>query len=166
MPRGFFLAGERCQKDIFEALRAGKGWEKTLFLIVYDDAGATYDHVFKPTALLDAMHAAHYVFPDGTDAFNCCVAALNCPSQVTPPFEGVPADEAPCRAPCADFDFRRLGNRLTSLLISPWVSKGNAIQEPKGPTSTSQFELSSVPATVKTLFNLTCEYGRFRITAV
>lgn len=74
-----------------------------------------------------------------------------------PPFEGVPADEAPCRAPCADFDFRRLGNRLTSLLISPWVSKGNAIQEPKGPTSTSQFELSSVPATVKTLFNLTCE---------
>ena len=76
---------------------------------------------------------------------------------MTPPFEGVPADEAPCRAPCADFDFRRLGNRLTSLLISPWVSKGNAIQEPKGPTGTSQFELSSVPATVKTLFNLTCE---------
>ena len=37
--------GERCQKDIFEALRAGKGWEKTLFLIVYDDAGLAYDHV-------------------------------------------------------------------------------------------------------------------------
>ena len=75
---------------------------------------------------------------------------------MTPPFEGVPADEAPCRAPCADFDFRRLGNRLASVLISPWVSKGDAIQEPtKGPTQTSQFELSSVPATVKSLFNLT-----------
>jgi hypothetical protein len=87
---------------------------------------------------------------------DCCVGTV-CLPQVIPPFEGVPADEAPCRAPCADFDFRRLGNRLTSLLISPWVSKGNAIQEPKGPTSTSQFELSSVPATGKTLFNLTCE---------
>ena len=76
-------------------------------------------------------------------------------SQVVPPFEGVPADEAPCRAPVADFDFKRLGNRLTSLLISPWVANGSAVQEPKGPTKTSQFELSSVPATVKTLFNLT-----------
>ena len=45
--------------------------------------------------------------------------------------------------------------QLTSLLISPWVSNGSAVQEPKGPTKTSQFELSSVPATVKTLFNLT-----------
>jgi hypothetical protein len=29
------------------------------------------------------------------------------------------------------------------------------LQEPRGPTRTSQFELSSVPATLKTLFNLT-----------
>lgn len=28
--------GERVTKDIFEALRAGKGWQKTLFLTVYD----------------------------------------------------------------------------------------------------------------------------------
>ncbi len=50
----FPLAGERCQKDIYEALRAGKGWGKTLFLIVYDDAGGTYDHVRAPT---DWLHA-------------------------------------------------------------------------------------------------------------
>ena len=31
--------GERFQKDVYEALRAGPGWEKTLFLIVYDDSG-------------------------------------------------------------------------------------------------------------------------------
>ena len=31
--------GERFQKDIYEALRAGPGWGKTLFLIVYDDSG-------------------------------------------------------------------------------------------------------------------------------
>ena len=40
------------------------------------------------------------------------------------------------------------------MLISPWIPKGTVIQEPKGPYNTSQFELTSVPATVKTLFNL------------
>ena len=66
--------GERCLKDFYEALRAGPAWGRTLFLVVYDDPGGTFDHV-------------------------------------VPPFEGVPADEAPCRAQCADFDFRRLGLR-------------------------------------------------------
>ena len=32
--------GERLVKDIYEALRAGPGWGKTLFLTVYDDTGA------------------------------------------------------------------------------------------------------------------------------
>ena len=40
------------------------------------------------------------------------------------------------------------------MLISPWVEKGVVIQEPKGPTDTSQFELSSIPATIHNLFNL------------
>ena len=31
--------GERVLKDVYEALRAGPGWEKTLFLVAYDDAG-------------------------------------------------------------------------------------------------------------------------------
>ena len=105
-------------QDIYEALRAGKRWNQTLFMIVYDDAGGNYDHV-------------------------------------VPPFEGVPADDAPCRAPCADFDFRRLGPRVTALLMSPRVAKGSVVQEPRaGPTNTSQFEHSSVPATVNSLFNL------------
>ena len=79
-----------------------------------------------------------------------------------PPFEGVPADESPCNVPggrkpaCGEpFDFRRLGLRTTAMLISPWVAKGVVFQEPKkGPTPTSQFELTSVAATVKNLFNL------------
>jgi len=31
--------GERLDKDIYEALRAGPAWNKTLFLIVWDDIG-------------------------------------------------------------------------------------------------------------------------------
>ena len=115
--------GERLLKDVYEALRAGPGWNKTLFLLVYDDAGGFYDHV-------------------------------------VPPFEGVPSDDAPChvRSKCTPkslpFDFRRLGLRSAALLMSPWIGPGTVFQEPKGPFGTSQFEHSSIPATVKNLFNL------------
>ena len=91
----------------------------------YDDAGGYYDHV-------------------------------------VPPSEGVPADESDCNVPggreasCGEpFDFRRLGLRTTGMLIGPWVPRGAVFQEPKrGPANSSQFELTSVPATVKNLFNL------------
>ena len=113
--------GERLVKDIYEALRAGPGWGKTLFLVAYDDTGGFYDHVI-------------------------------------PPHEGVPADESPCGVQnhgCPDrFDFRRLGNRVASFIMSPWIAKGKVIQTPSGPTPTSQFELSSICSTAKTLFNL------------
>ena len=50
----------------------------------------------------------------------------------------------------------RLGLRLSAMLISPWVAKDTVFQQPShGPQPSSQFELSSVPATVKNLFNLT-----------
>ena len=127
--------GERLLKDVYEAVRAGPGWMKTALFVAYDDAGGYYDHM-------------------------------------VPPFEGVPKDDAPCHLTDPDinpgvnppykcpkggqqFDFRRLGLRTTAMLISPWVKKGTVFQEPqRGPTPTSQFELSSVPATIKNLFNL------------
>ncbi|KAK4777669.1 hypothetical protein SAY87_017856 [Trapa incisa] len=52
------------------------------------------------------------------------------------------------------FQFDRLGVRVPTLLISPWIDKGTVIHEPAGPTPHSQFEHSSIPATVKRLFNL------------
>jgi phospholipase C len=56
-------------------------------------------------------------------------------------------------------DFRRLGPRGSALLISPWVEKGAVFQEPKGPTKTSQFEHSSLSATITNLFNLSGSLG-------
>jgi hypothetical protein len=112
--------GERLVKDLYEALRAGPGWNKTLFAVIYDDIGGFYDHII-------------------------------------PPASGVPADDAPCHVSggCPDaFDFRRLGGRVAAYLMSPWVAKGAVFQEPKGPTSTSQFDLSSIASTAKTLFAL------------
>lgn len=40
--------GERLVKDVYEALRAGPKWGKTLFVVAYDDAGGFYDHVVPP----------------------------------------------------------------------------------------------------------------------
>ncbi|VAH97758.1 unnamed protein product [Triticum turgidum subsp. durum] len=56
------------------------------------------------------------------------------------------------------FKFDRLGVRVPSFLISPWVEKGTVIHEPNGPEETSQYEHSSIPATVKKLFNLRANY--------
>jgi len=53
--------------------------------------------------------------------------------------------------PC---DFDRLGIRVPTVMISPWIDKGVLVHRPTGPTPTSQFEHSSVPATLKKLFHL------------
>ena len=53
------------------------------------------------------------------------------------------------------FDFRRLGGRAPAFLMSPWIPKGVVFQEPKAKSSTAQFDLSSISATAKDLFNLT-----------
>ena len=131
------------QKDLYEALRAGKGWNRTLFLIVYDGKCPSFVSKFHPV-----VFTTLYVrWPDSGGTYD----------HVVPPFEGVPNDEADChiKPGCpTPFDFRRLGSRLAALLISPWVDKGSVFQEPKGKSNSSQFELSSVPATLKELFNL------------
>ncbi|KAL7583290.1 non-specific phospholipase C1 [Lactuca sativa] len=56
------------------------------------------------------------------------------------------------------FQFDRLGVRVPTLLISPWIDKSTVIHEPSGPTPYSQFEHSSIPATVKKLFNLDSDF--------
>lgn len=55
------------------------------------------------------------------------------------------------------FNFTRLGVRVPTIIASPWVEKGVVIHEPSmedAPTETSRYELSSIPATVKNMFNI------------
>ena len=47
-----------------------------------------------------------------------------------------------------------MGARVPSLLISPWVPKGKVIHSPQGPAPNSAYEHSSVPATLKDIFDL------------
>jgi phospholipase C len=44
-------AGEQLMFDIYDALRKGKNWERTLFVLTYDEHGGCYDHVPPPAAV-------------------------------------------------------------------------------------------------------------------
>ncbi|XP_015873785.3 non-specific phospholipase C1 [Ziziphus jujuba] len=73
---------------------------------------------------------------------------------VPTPVSGVPNPDGIVGPDPYYFRFDRLGVRVPTILVSPWIDKGTVIHEPVGPTPHSQFEHSSIPATVKKLFNL------------
>ena len=52
------------------------------------------------------------------------------------------------------FRLKTLPFLLKHLRFLAWIPKGSVIQEPKGPSKTSQFEHSSIPATIRDLFGL------------
>ncbi|CAL0311989.1 unnamed protein product [Lupinus luteus] len=122
--------GQMLVKEVYETLRASPQWNQTLFLITYDEHGGFYDHV--PT-----------------------------PLRGIPSPDGIQSSE--------NFNFDRLGVRVPTIAISPWIEKGTplhvneklrncygdaVVHGAKGPTSTSEYEHSSIPATVKKIFNL------------
>uniref|UniRef100_A0A6B2L3K1 Phosphoesterase n=1 Tax=Arcella intermedia TaxID=1963864 RepID=A0A6B2L3K1_9EUKA len=52
------------------------------------------------------------------------------------------------------FNFTRIGIRIPTVIISPWVPKGTLVNKGSGPTPTSEFEHSSIAATLKKVLNL------------
>eukprot|EP01060_Flectonema_neradi_P010616 TRINITY_DN1770_c2_g1_i2.p1 TRINITY_DN1770_c2_g1~~TRINITY_DN1770_c2_g1_i2.p1 ORF type:complete len:492 (+),score=82.80 TRINITY_DN1770_c2_g1_i2:66-1541(+) len=77
---------------------------------------------------------------------------------VPTPLTGVPDPDHSESFPDKGFNFTRLGVRIPALMISPWTQKGQVISEPAPedkPFPTSEFELTSVIATVGKLFNNT-----------
>ncbi|XP_010249047.1 PREDICTED: non-specific phospholipase C6-like [Nelumbo nucifera] len=56
------------------------------------------------------------------------------------------------------FKFDRLGVRVPTIMVSPWIKKGTVISAPNGPTPDSEFEHSSIPATIKKIFNLNSNF--------
>ncbi|XP_009757037.1 non-specific phospholipase C4-like [Nicotiana tabacum] len=74
---------------------------------------------------------------------------------VPTPITGVPSPDGivGTTAPY-NFQFDRLGVRVPAIMISPWIERGTVLHKPLGPYATSEFEHSSVPATVKKIFNL------------
>ncbi|KAL8140127.1 hypothetical protein V2J09_006148 [Rumex salicifolius] len=130
--------GQRLVKEIYEALRASPQWNQSLLVITYDEHGGFYDHVQTP--FLNVPN------PDGN------------------------------RGPDPNFfNFDRLGVRVPAIMVSPWINKGTVlsmdrclfvipiretvvVSKPNGPTPSSEFEHSSIPATIKKIFNLTSDF--------
>lgn len=56
------------------------------------------------------------------------------------------------------FKFDRLGVRVPTIAISPWINPGTVVHKPTGPYPSSEFEHSSIPATVKKIFNLKADF--------
>jgi phospholipase C len=72
---------------------------------------------------------------------------------VTPPQTGVPSPDG-IKSP-EGFNFDRLGVRIPTVVISPWINKGLVIHEPTGvqaPTPTSQWDATSIIATINKVF--------------
>ena len=59
--------GEELMKEVYETLRAGKGWNNTLFIITYDEHGGFYDHVPTPYAPVPDNSTSN---PDTKFSFN------------------------------------------------------------------------------------------------
>ncbi|CAN6691748.1 unnamed protein product [Malus baccata var. baccata] len=78
---------------------------------------------------------------------------------VPTPVRGVPSPDRIVGPEPFFFQFDRLGVRVPTIMVSPWIEKGTVVHGPNGsPFLTSEFEHSSIPATVKKIFNLTAPF--------
>ncbi len=60
-----------------------------------------------------------------------------------------------------DFGFDRLGVRVPTIMVSPWIKKGTVVHAPpkdQMPFGTSEYEASSVYATVKKMWQLDSDF--------
>ncbi|KVH97140.1 Phosphoesterase [Cynara cardunculus var. scolymus] len=73
---------------------------------------------------------------------------------VPTPNVGIPNPDGLVGPPPYNFQFDRLGVRVPAILVSPWIERGTVLHKPTGPYPTSEFEHSSIPATVKKIFGL------------
>ncbi|KAF8762380.1 hypothetical protein HU200_009560 [Digitaria exilis] len=74
---------------------------------------------------------------------------------VPTPVAGVPSPDGVVSDAPFFFNFDRLDVRVPAILVSPWIEPGTVLHRPEsGPYPTSKFEHSSIPATVKKIFNL------------
>ncbi|KAK9095503.1 hypothetical protein Scep_026972 [Stephania cephalantha] len=67
---------------------------------------------------------------------------------------GVPSPDDIVGPAPFNFQFDRLGVRVPTIVISPWIERGTVVHGPSGPYPNSEFEHSSIAATVKKIFNL------------
>eukprot|EP00658_Telonema_sp_P-2_P028904 TRINITY_DN2205_c0_g1_i8.p1 TRINITY_DN2205_c0_g1~~TRINITY_DN2205_c0_g1_i8.p1 ORF type:complete len:314 (+),score=62.36 TRINITY_DN2205_c0_g1_i8:241-1182(+) len=72
---------------------------------------------------------------------------------VPPPQDGVPSPDGICTK--EGFAYTRLGVRVPTIAISPWIKKGTLVHLPptdQRPKNNSEYELCSIPATLRSMY--------------
>lgn len=59
-PPGDLMAGQQLVAKVYDALRSGPAWPRTLFILTYDEHGGFYDHVVPPAAADDRNDFQQY----------------------------------------------------------------------------------------------------------
>jgi phospholipase C len=120
--------GERLIARVYDALLQNFDlFQKTLFLIVYDEHGGFYDHVVPPghKGWRDVPHDASFT--------------------VVPP-------ENPPLSDSTRFKFDQLGVRVPAVVVSPWIAPGTTVGWQAGAGFEKTFDHTSIMATVQKLF--------------
>ena len=76
---------------------------------------------------------------------------------VSPPSTDIPSPGDGIPSYPEEFSFDRLGIRIPTILVSPWIERNTIISAPSDaqkPFPNSEFELTSIPATVRKMFGL------------
>lgn len=76
-----------------------------------------------------------------------CIDHVPTPKHGVPNPDGIDSDDG-------SFKFDQLGVRVPTIAISPWIEKGTVVGKGQGPTPTSQFESTSLMATVNELLDV------------
>lgn len=122
-----FKAGEVLIASVYEALRANADvFNKTLLVITYDEHGGMYDHVQPPTSC-----------PPGVGSWRGITRRIG-------GWLRARADRKAGRKTSKRFDFGRLGVRVPTVLVSPWIEPGTIVPD--------TLEHASIPRTLRELF--------------
>jgi phospholipase C len=74
---------------------------------------------------------------------------------VPTPLDGIPNPDGLNYTHKHDFGFNRLGVRVPTIMISPYIEKGTVVHDPPNPkTPTSKYDHSSIHATLMKLFDI------------
>ncbi len=121
--------GENLIADVYESLRSCPDWPRTLLVVTYDEHGGYFDHVMPPTTGV--------ANPDGQNSPTAVDRQL---AKQNPKQNGY------LLQPDYQFDFTRLGVRVPTLLVSPWVAAGSAVK--------TRLQHTSILATLRDLYGI------------
>jgi len=116
--------GERLLYMVYNAVRNSPDWDSTLLLILFDEHGGTYDHVWPPTSRVSPSSPNY------------------CPFAISPDGVVIP----PSQPGGSGFNFDRLGVRVPAIVVSPYTAQKTVIN--------TTFDHTSALSTIINCFGL------------